>query len=314
MASGRMYHRGEIHMVTNRCEEGRFFMKPRKKVREVIAYWFAKAMDKYGDGLDVYAFCFLSNHFHMLCRDRGGQLAQFMEYFQGNVARAVNRALERGGAHFWQGHYDDQIVDGENAFWTKYLYITTNAVKAGLVRRTEHWRGFCSFDAAVSGKPIIAVGLNRTKFHAANRGGKRRSMSEFEERFEFSLATPPDLLNLSHKKRSEHLRELILQADKRCAANRSNEPALGMRKVLEIPWHHKPQAPKRRRPTQRFACDTKEAEQARLEGYRDFIGEYKRVFGNFMSASQRGRPFHCEWPSGSFPPAGKEPIAEAPAA
>ncbi|MCP4603568.1 MAG: hypothetical protein GY847_24130, partial [Proteobacteria bacterium] len=96
MGSGRMHNPGDIHLVTNRCEEGRFFLLPTEEVYEIVEYWLARAMCKVGGGLQVYCFFFLSNHLHLLCRDTEGTLAKFMEYFLSNVARAINRKLGRG--------------------------------------------------------------------------------------------------------------------------------------------------------------------------------------------------------------------------
>ena len=76
-----------------------------------------------------------------------------MGFFEGNVATAINRAPGRGPAHFWQGHYDDQVVDGEKTFWNKYVHIMTNAVRSGLVKRVEDWAGVNSFKAAITENP-----------------------------------------------------------------------------------------------------------------------------------------------------------------
>ena len=86
----------------------------------------------FGEGIEVYAFVFLSNHFHILVRDTKGTFAAFMWYFQGNVARAINRELERKGG-FWSREYDDVIVTGDEEFLDRYAYTVGNAVKAGLV-------------------------------------------------------------------------------------------------------------------------------------------------------------------------------------
>ena len=162
---------------------GAFFLLPTELINEIITYWLARAKCRYGRGLHIYGYLFLSNHFHLFCKDTEGTLAEFMEYFQGNVARAINRAIGRGPAHFWQGHYDDQIVDGEKAFWNKYVYIMTNAVKSGLVKRVEDWAGVNSFKAAITGEPIRGAGLNRTRYHNANRGNKKRPKSDFMETY-----------------------------------------------------------------------------------------------------------------------------------
>jgi len=307
MSSGRMHDSGEIHMVTNRCEEGRFFLKPTKEVLDIVTYWFARAMEKYGDGLEVYAFCFLCNHFHMLCRDNDGSLAKFMGYFQGNVAKEINEHLGRSPAHFWQGHYDDQLIEGERTFWKKYLYIVCNAVKSGLVKRVSMWRGFCSFKAALSGEPIVAVGVNRTRLHNATRGNKKRKAKEFEERFEFCLTPPPSMEGMTQKERAVEIDWMVQKAERHYTNRRARKPALGMKRVLEIPALHRPE-PLARTPRRRFACDSRQREFERLEEYRRFIGAYKQAYAGFISASMRGRPFHAEWPHGSIPPSGNKPV------
>ncbi len=307
MAGGRMHGRGEFHMVTNRCEEGRFLMKPTKEVLDIITYWFARAMDKYGNGLEVYAYCFLCNHFHMLCRDNDGSLVKFMGYFQGNVARAVNRHLGRTPAHFWQDHYDDQIIEGERTFWKKYLYIVCNAVKAGLVDRVFRWTGFCSFSAALSGESIVSVGVNRTRFHIANRGNKKREAREFEERFEFSLAIPPGMEAFTQEERAWEIGRMVRIEERQYAEHRKRKPALGMARVLTIPFLHRPKSP-RRSPQRRFACDSRQRELERKDEYRLFVGLYREVYAGFISSSLRGFPFHGEWPTGSIPPSGREPV------
>lgn len=92
-----------------------FFLLPNKETNDLIRFWMAKGISKYAQNLEVFAFCFLSNHFHMLVRDPGGQLAIFMSYFQGNLAKAVNKKIGRKGT-FWGREYDDVIVDGEDEF------------------------------------------------------------------------------------------------------------------------------------------------------------------------------------------------------
>jgi REP element-mobilizing transposase RayT len=307
MASGRMHNRGGIHMITNRCEEGRFFLKPTKEVLDIITYWFARAMEKYGDGLEIYAFCFLCNHFHLLCRDNAGTLAKFMGYFQGNVARAINEHLGRSPAHFWQGHYDDQIIEGQRTFWKKYLYIIANTVKSGLVDRVARWEGFCSYKAALSGKPIVAVGVNRTRLHNANRGNKKREAKEFEERFEFSLATPPGMEEMTQKERAREIGRMVRKAERHYTDRRDRKPALGMENVLKVSSLHLPES-LARSPKRRFACDSRQQEIERLKEYRQFIGAYKQVYAAFISSSLRGFRFHGEWPPGSLPPSASEPV------
>ena len=77
---------------------------------------------------------YLSNHFHLLCRDTKGTLAAFMCYFQSNVAKAINKVLGRKGT-FWSREYDDVLVPKEADFWDRYAYILGNASTAEILTR-----------------------------------------------------------------------------------------------------------------------------------------------------------------------------------
>ena len=72
-----------------------------------------------------------------------------MWYFQGNVAKAINKELERKG-RFWSREYDDVEVDGDNEFIDRYAYTIGNAVKAGLVDKSDEWPGWSSLEGALS--------------------------------------------------------------------------------------------------------------------------------------------------------------------
>jgi len=170
MASIRMHMPNDIHFVTNRCEQERFFMLPSKTINQIIGAWFARALCLFGDGLEIYAFVFISNHFHLLVRDTKGTLAQFMDYFQGNVARAINREIGRKGK-FWAREYDDAIVAGDAEFINRYVYILCNAVKAGLVEHAAQWPGWSSLHGALTNTGYSFDLLNKTKYYNATRNG-----------------------------------------------------------------------------------------------------------------------------------------------
>ena len=309
MSSGRMHLPGDIHLISNRCEEGRFFLLPTKEAVALVEYWLARAMKRYGKGIEIYAFVFLSNHFHLLCRDSFGNLAKFMGYFEGNLARALNRLIGRSKAFVWQGHYDDQIIRGERTFWNKYVYVLTNAVKSGLVKRTEEWRGANSFRAALTGKPIIGKGLNRTRHHNASRGNKKPPKKKYIETHRFDLTPPPMLAEVSQKERSKEIYKMVKQAEVHYLSRRDRKPIVGMSTVLSYKPTHKPDSVSRR-PRKRFDCDTVEEVVEMVEAYRGFIVEYKKAFSAFRRAAALGYPYHGEWPEGSYPPSCDFPYSE----
>ena len=73
------------------------FLLPSEKITNLIQRWFSRALCLYGQGLEIYAFIFLSNHVHILSNDTQGRLTAFMWDFQSNLAKAINRELGRKG-------------------------------------------------------------------------------------------------------------------------------------------------------------------------------------------------------------------------
>ena len=147
MSGIRMHLKNEVHFVTNRCEHEMFLLLPSKQSTEIIQCWFARALCLFGQGIEIYAFVFLGNHWHALLRDTNGTLAAFMWYFQGNVAKAINKELGRKG-RFWSREYDDVIVPGEAELLDRYAYTVSNAVKAGLVDTSDEWPGWSSLEGS----------------------------------------------------------------------------------------------------------------------------------------------------------------------
>ncbi|MFO8071850.1 MAG: hypothetical protein R6V85_08245, partial [Polyangia bacterium] len=62
----RFWSPDNAYFVTNRCEQERLFLLPRPRVLQLIGAWLAKSLEEHGDGIELFAFIFLSNHFHLL--------------------------------------------------------------------------------------------------------------------------------------------------------------------------------------------------------------------------------------------------------
>jgi len=219
MSANRMHFKNDVHFITNRCEHEMFLLLPKERITSIIQCWFARALCLFGDGIEVYAFVFLSNHFHLLLRDTKGTLAAFMWYFQGNVARAINRELERKG-RFWFREYDDVIVTGDEEFLDRYAYTVGNAVKAGLVEKSEEWPGWSSLQGALGDGRYRFEMLNRTKYHNATRRGQKVDESQYMETWEFALSVPPMLSGITKTEQNAFVKQLIRSAEKKYRAAR----------------------------------------------------------------------------------------------
>ena len=88
MAQPRRILPGRTYLVTRRCIDRRYLLKPSPIVDQILLYALAVAAALYG--IDVHGFVFLSNHHHLVLTDRLGLLPRFTHWFHSIVARFLN--------------------------------------------------------------------------------------------------------------------------------------------------------------------------------------------------------------------------------
>ena len=304
----RMHHKNAIHFVTNRCFQERLFLLPSHTVNHMIGYWLARAHELYGQGLDIFAFVFLSNHYHILLRDTSGNLSRFMGYFQGNVAKAINEHLGRKG-DFWAREYDDVLVDetSDDDFLNRYMYTICNSVKAGLTDKATEWIGLNSLHALQKGEILSFTGVNRTRKHLLTRRNRNVSPSRYTETFDLKLATPPMLAHLRQEDRARAILELARNGEAEFKKQRCHLPAMGIKAIRKQKWSDRPRNSSFRPRIKVFASDPLRRKEM-LEGYRSFAGIYREHYEVFLNAINRGRRAVVTWPEWSFPPSTSIPV------
>lgn len=142
-------------MVTRRCSERRFFLRPCRLTNEIFLYVLAIAARRYG--ILVHACCVLSNHCHLILTDQDGRLPAFMQYLDSLVARAVNASLGRFEG-FWavDGSYSAVEPLDPGDVVAKTAYVLANPVAAGLVRRGAEWPGLWTSPDQIGVAKLVA--------------------------------------------------------------------------------------------------------------------------------------------------------------
>jgi REP element-mobilizing transposase RayT len=307
MSRNRMHLKNTVHFITNRTEHELFLLLPTADITEIIQGWFARAHTMFGEGLEIFAFIFLSDHFHILCNDTKGTLAAFMWYFQSNVAKAVNQAHNRRG-RFWSRKYDDVIVEGDDALLNRYAYTVCNAVKAGLVDKSDEWIGWSSLEGALSDGSYAFDMLNKTKLHNATRRGQKVDVSKFVETWRFELTVPNKLAQKSDAEKQQFIRELTATAEAEYRSLRGDKPPLGVTNILAQQPFDRPLNPSFRTSIQ-ILCTDKTQKEEWKEAYRTFVGGYRTVYEGYKNASlNRRKKASVEWPEGSYAPSCFYPI------
>jgi putative transposase len=90
--------------------------------------------------VDVFGYCLMPNHFHLVLRPHGdGDLGRWMRWLLTTHALRYHRQYETSG-HVWEGRYKAFPIQGDDHLATVLRYVEGNPVRAELVARAEHWK------------------------------------------------------------------------------------------------------------------------------------------------------------------------------
>ena len=141
---------GWVDIFTRECYQ--------KVVIETLQYYIKNK------GLNIYAYCIMSNHIHMIANtDTGFSLSDVIRDFKKFTSRRIIEMIysEKESRREWLLAYFEKAAsehsktknykvwqDGNHAIelynerftWRKVLYIHRNPVRAGLVRSAEFWK------------------------------------------------------------------------------------------------------------------------------------------------------------------------------
>lgn len=92
--------------------------------------------------VEVFAYCLMPNHFHMVVRPaRDGHLAEFMRLGAVTHSKRWHECRgTRGQGAVYQGRYRAFVVGSERYFINACRYVEANARRASLVSRSEEWQ------------------------------------------------------------------------------------------------------------------------------------------------------------------------------
>jgi len=129
----------QVHMVTRRCSERRFFLKPGKLTNQIVRYALARALQL--TSVELYAFVAEANHVHAIVGDPKAELPEFMGHLDSLIARALNAHYGRGENLWSPDPFSNVEIHDEETLIRELLYVYSNPVKDGLVARPEQWPG-----------------------------------------------------------------------------------------------------------------------------------------------------------------------------
>jgi REP element-mobilizing transposase RayT len=265
---------GRDYMITRRCSERRFFLRPDDETNDAFIYCLVLAATR--AKVEVTFSVAMSNHHHTGIHDPDGNFPVFTEHFHGLLARCQNAHLGRFEG-FWSSEPASVVHLVEpNDILDKMTYAFANPAAADLVDTIEEWPGVSTFQASLSGGHITAA---RPKHFFRDDG-------DLPEVASLPIARPYGFKELEQSEWARLVTERVRAAEadhrQRRAAHRVS--VLGRARILRQDPFQGPESPApnfRRNP--RVAARNKWARVEALLRSRGFYEKYRDAFLRHMA-------------------------------
>jgi REP element-mobilizing transposase RayT len=289
---------GALVEVTCRTVQSRFLLTPSAELNEIILGVLGRAQRLYP--VEVCGYVFLSTHYHLLLVvEDAQQLADFVGYFNSNLAREVAR---RTGwtDKIWARRYQAIPVSEElNAQVARMAYILTHGAKEGLVESPAQWPGVHCVRPLLAGESAVeGLWFDRTREHCARMRGESFERRKFTQTEKVELSRLPCWKNLTSEAYREQIAGLVRVIEQQAREQReaTGLVPLGVKAILAQKPFDRPKKPKKS-PAPLFHAFTKATRKALWEAYGWFVAAFQEAAEKLRAGKRDAR-----FPTGSFPP------------
>ena len=275
---------GRFYMVTRRCTQRLFLLRPDEETNNAFLYCLAEAAQRCG--IEILLTCAMANHHHTVIFDRNGTVPVFTERFHKLLAKCQN-AWRRRWENLWSSEQVCivHLVEPTDVMH-KLVYVATNPVKDRLVEKAHQWPGVNGLTALLGGRTLHAT---RPR-HFFRPSGPMPATVKLHLELPRELGDPPQLLAA--------LRERVAAAEAAAAAERMRTGArvLGRRAILRQSWRDSPTSPVPRRNLRpRFAARDPGARLEALQRYREFLAAYREARTHWIDGDAIPFPIGTYW-------------------
>ena len=278
MTKPRSVEKGVTYLVTRRCSQRQFLLRPTEEVNAFFLFCLAYAAKQ--SGVLVHGYCVMANHYHVVLTDVDGKLPMFAHLLNMFVGRGVNALCGRWESFWAPGSYSAVRLVEENDLLAKLVYSLQNPVAAGLVESSRLWPGLCSRPEDMLGKQV----------EVSRPAHFFRKKSKVPASVTLTLSPPPgvdgDRFSASASAVLE-MREEQLRAEVRAKGDRF----MGAKAVMKQQPLDTPKSRERRRGLNpRVACRDKWRRIETLQRLKRFEERYWAAWSRFTSGD-RETPF-----------------------
>lgn len=158
--------------------------------------------------IEIYAYCMMTNHVHLLIYDNGQDISKFMQGLSLSYAIYFNKKYDRCG-HVFQGRFTSVMVKSDEYFIHVSKYIHLNPVKANIVEDAiqYNWSSFKIYMGNKDKREIVTA-ERIFKYFADNYIEARRLYSVYiHNKEDEEMAEVAITLEQSHKLKEDQREE-----------------------------------------------------------------------------------------------------------
>jgi len=286
--------------VTTRTLHGRPLLRPSPELNDLVLGIIGRAQAHYR--MTIHAFVVTSTHAHfILSPDNAEQLARFMQFVNGNMAKQAGR-LHLWPERLWSRRYRSIVIADEQAALARLRYVLAHGAKEGLVEGGPgSWPGANCVAALCRGEPLRGTWLDRSAEYRARMRGESVPGMRFASTYDIKLDPLPGLQHLTESQRQTETRHMIkgIEAEAEATNRAQGRVPMGVAAILAQDPHARPARLERRPAPFVHASDRETA-----AGFR---GRYRCYVDGFRAGARRLKArvgeFVDLFPLSSFPPA-----------
>lgn len=139
---------------------------------------FIEVIEKYKEkcGYEIYGYCLMDNHVHILLKEKQETLSQIMKRISSSYVYWYNWKYQRRG-HLFQERFKSEPVEDDSYLLTVLRYIHQNPLKAGLVKSLGEYK-WSSYYEYIKENRIVDIELG-LKLIAGNNNNEIESFIRF---------------------------------------------------------------------------------------------------------------------------------------
>jgi len=268
MSLPRQIFPGRSYLISRRCSQRQFLMRPDPKTNDAFIYCLALAALR--TGVRLVGFLAMSNHWHGALVDVEGRLPEFLEIAHKLFAKHQNAALGRW-ENFWAPEQTSvvELVTPDDIL-AKLVYTLANPVADHLVERAHHWPGASSLRPMLDGKKICA---SRPRTFFRSQGN-----DILPDQVDINLVVPPGFESMTQKEFAKLVGDGVQKVEQQAAAERARtgRRVLGRAAVLgQRPTDRPATIEPRRQLSPRVACRNTWRRIETLGRNKAFVSAYR---------------------------------------